>query len=99
VQYGWTALHSAAVPGHLEVVKVLLEKGGGADLAKIQDSVSVLRRNISDNREGDGCFVGGVVRSVSPMSLNDMLMNTRREGSMVGRKQGGEASCIERHIF
>jgi ankyrin repeat protein len=41
LQSGKTALHKAAEDGHSDVVKVLLEKGGGADLAKIQEKVSV----------------------------------------------------------
>ena len=48
LQDGWTALHVASLETHLDVAKVLLEKGGGADLAKIQTKVSVLRRCISD---------------------------------------------------
>ena len=40
MQHGWTALHQAVQEGHSDVVEVLLEKGGGADLAKIQQDVS-----------------------------------------------------------
>ena len=93
----------ASQVGHPDVVEVLLEKGGGADLAKMQTKVSALRRNISDNGEGDGCFVGGGVWNVFPMLLFGMWRNTRREGGRVGRKEGrkeeGKAGCIERHIF
>ena len=39
MQGGWTALHWASQEGHSDVAGVLLEKGGGADLAKIQDEV------------------------------------------------------------
>jgi hypothetical protein len=39
VQGGRTALHLASEYGHPGVAEVLLEKGGGADLAKIQDEV------------------------------------------------------------
>jgi len=41
LQSGKTALYKAAVDGHLGVAELLLEKGGGADLAKIQNAVSV----------------------------------------------------------
>jgi ankyrin repeat protein len=51
LQYGSTALHVASQEGHLDVAKVLLKKGGGADLARIQTKVSVLRRCISDIEE------------------------------------------------
>ena len=42
MQSGKTALHKAAEDGHLATVQALLEKGGGADLAKILNNVSVV---------------------------------------------------------
>ena len=39
MQDGQTALHWASSDGDLDVAQVLLEKGGGADLAKMQDEV------------------------------------------------------------
>ena len=41
VQNDETALAVASLKGHSDVAEVLLEKGGGAELAKIQDAVSV----------------------------------------------------------
>ena len=52
LQSGKTALHKAAEDGHSDVVKVLLEKGGGADLAKIQDAVSESAHGLDQSRRG-----------------------------------------------
>jgi len=46
LQDGSTALHKASKYGHLGVAEVLLEKGGGADLAKMQTKVSILCRSM-----------------------------------------------------
>jgi ankyrin repeat protein len=41
VQDGWTALHWSSSEGFVADAEVLLEKGGGADLAKIKTNVSL----------------------------------------------------------